>query len=141
MLRNPVPGYVMVAVTSLIPDLRNNVRDSRSESLEKYTRNKPIVNCFGFLLTFAVKFTFTAHVLVARRVLSVVVGDPSYIQPPPKNPNGLDLFDSVVDSITRPSIFMIFADAQAYSYPDLLLYLILSVCVDIYFIHTIMLFF
>ena len=56
------------------------------------------------------KYMFLAKVLTG----DFTVGDPSYIQPPPKNPNGLDLFDSVVDSITRPLIFVIFADAQAY---------------------------
>ena len=56
------------------------------------------------------KHMFLAKVLIG----DFTVGDPNYIQPPPKNPNGLDLFDSVVDNITRLLIFVIFGDAQAY---------------------------
>jgi len=61
------------------------------------------------------KYMFLAKVLTG----DFTVGNSSYIEPPPKNPNGLDLFDSVVDSIVRPAIFVIFADVQAY--PDYLI--------------------
>ena len=56
-----------------------------------------------------------------NRVLTgqYTVGNPSYITPPPKSPRSHDLYDSVVDDINNPSIFVIFADAQVY--PDYLI--------------------
>jgi len=60
------------------------------------------------------------HVFL-NRVLTgqYTAGCPYYITPPPKSPNSHDLFDSVVDNIRNPTIFVIFADAQAY--PDYLI--------------------
>lgn len=42
-------------------------------------------------------------------------GHPSYIVPPPKNPqNVTDLYDSVTDNVNNPSLFVVFNDYQAY---------------------------
>lgn len=59
--------------------------------------------------------------IILARVLTgeFTTGDPSYITPPPKSSHGLDLYDSVVDKVDSPSIFVIFTDAQAY--PDYLI--------------------
>ena len=44
-----------------------------------------------------------------------VKGDNSMLVPPPKDPNNSNvLFDSVVDDVQNPSIFVVFYDAQAY---------------------------
>jgi len=61
------------------------------------------------------KYVFLNRVLTGQ----YTVGNPSYITPPPKSPRSHDLYDSVVDDINNPSIFVIFADAQAY--PDYLI--------------------
>ena len=61
------------------------------------------------------KYVFLNRVLTGQ----YTAGNPSYITPPPKSPGGHDLYDSVVDNIYNPSIFVIFADAQAY--PDYLI--------------------
>jgi len=65
--------------------------------------------------THGCKYIFLARVLTGE----FTTGDPSYITPPPKTPNGLDLYDSVVDKMNDPMIFVIFTDAQAY--PDYLI--------------------
>ncbi|XP_048202345.1 protein mono-ADP-ribosyltransferase PARP15 [Perognathus longimembris pacificus] len=42
-------------------------------------------------------------------------GNPSYIVPPAKNPQSpTDLYDSVVDDVGNPSVFVVFYDYQAY---------------------------
>jgi len=58
---------------------------------------------------------FLAKVLVG----DYTIGNPGLITPPPKSANGLELYDSVVDAVNNPSIFVIFANAQAY--PDYLI--------------------
>ena len=68
--------------------------------------------------THGCKYIFLARVLTGE----FTTGDPSYITPPPKTSNGLDLYDSVVDKMNDPMIFVIFTDAQAY--PDYLITLI-----------------
>ena len=57
----------------------------------------------------------TQHILLSK----VLVGDHTIgykgIRDPPRKPQNHDeLFDSVVDNITTPSIYVIFHDAQAY---------------------------
>ena len=61
------------------------------------------------------KYMFLAKVLVG----DYTVGNSSCITPPAKSANGLELYDSVVDAVNTPQIFVIFADAQAY--PDYLI--------------------
>ena len=42
-------------------------------------------------------------------------GNSSMLVPPPKSPNNLNvLYDSVVDNVGSPSIFVVFYDPQAY---------------------------
>ena len=41
------------------------------------------------------------------------------LKTPPKKGNGTDLYDSVVDNILNPSIFVVFPDNQ--SYPEYLI--------------------
>ena len=51
------------------------------------------------------------------RVLTGVytTGQSSFLEPPPKDPrNPVVLYDSVVDNVQNPTIFVIFHDAQAY---------------------------
>ena len=59
------------------------------------------------------KHVFLAKVLTGE----FVVGSSNDVTPPSKN--GLILYDSVVDNVSNPSIFVIFGDAQAY--PDYLI--------------------
>ena len=61
------------------------------------------------------KYIFLAKVLTGE----FAVGSSSYVTPPPKGSNSLTLYDSVVDNVSNPSIFVIFGDAQAY--PDYLI--------------------
>ena len=61
------------------------------------------------------KHIFLAKVLTGE----FAVGNPNYVTPPSKSGNGLTLYDSVVDNVSNPSIFVIFGDAQAY--PDYLI--------------------
>lgn len=58
------------------------------------------------------KHMFLAKVLTGE----FTVGNSGYVTPPSKSGNSLDLYDSVVDNVSNPSIFVIFGDAQAY--PD-----------------------
>ena len=57
----------------------------------------------------------TKHILLSK----VLVGDPTrgcpgIRDPPPKPQNHNELFDSVVDNMNTPTIYVIFHDAQAY---------------------------
>ncbi|XP_071793732.1 protein mono-ADP-ribosyltransferase PARP15-like isoform X2 [Asterias amurensis] len=57
----------------------------------------------------------TKHILLSK----VLVGDhtrgcPGIRDPPPKRQNRAELFDSVVDNMNTPTIYVIFHDAQAY---------------------------
>jgi len=61
------------------------------------------------------KHMFLAKVLTGE----FTVGSSDYVTPPSKSGSGLDLYDSVVDNPSNPSIFVIFGDAQAY--PDYLI--------------------
>lgn len=36
------------------------------------------------------------------------------IDPPAKTPNGTDLYDTVVDNVSKPTIFVVFRDYHAY---------------------------
>ena len=57
---------------------------------------------------------FTAKVLVGEFTAGF-----SGLKTPPKKGNETDLYDSVVDNIQNPSIFVVFPDNQ--SYPDYLI--------------------
>ena len=61
------------------------------------------------------KYIFLAKVLTGE----FTTGNSNYITPPSKGQNSLDLYDSVADNTSNPSIFVIFGDAQAY--PDYLI--------------------
>ncbi|XP_054828835.1 protein mono-ADP-ribosyltransferase PARP14-like isoform X2 [Eublepharis macularius] len=56
------------------------------------------------------KFMYLARVLTGE----FCNGRRGQITPPPKNPGGFDLYDSVTDNLANPSMFVIFYDAQAY---------------------------
>ncbi|KAM6416546.1 protein mono-ADP-ribosyltransferase PARP12-like isoform 2-T2 [Pluvialis apricaria] len=53
---------------------------------------------------------FVAHVLVG----DFVQGDPKYLRPPPRHSNSNRLYDSCVDDLRDPSIFVIFEKHQIY---------------------------
>ena len=60
------------------------------------------------------------HIFLAKALTGeFVVGNSNSVTPPPKGGNNLTLYDSVVDNVSNPSIFVIFGDAQAY--PDYLI--------------------
>ena len=61
------------------------------------------------------KYIFLAKVLTGE----FTVGNSHCVTPPPKSGNSLTLYDSVVDNVNTPAIFVIFGDAQAY--PDYLI--------------------
>jgi len=55
------------------------------------------------------------HMFLAKVFIGdYTVGNPGLITPPPKIAKSLELYDSVVDDVNNPQIFVIFADAQAY---------------------------
>ncbi|XP_042301491.1 protein mono-ADP-ribosyltransferase PARP14-like isoform X2 [Sceloporus undulatus] len=56
------------------------------------------------------KYMYLARVLTG----DYCVGNHGMIVPPTKNNGGFDLYDSVTDNVTAPSMFVIFSDAQAY---------------------------
>lgn len=57
------------------------------------------------------KYIYFARVLVGE----VALGDSSMIVPPPKDPKDPTiLFDSVVNNISNPSMYVVFFDAQTY---------------------------
>ena len=57
------------------------------------------------------------HIFLAKVLTGdFAVGSSNYVTPPPKGASSLTLYDSVVDNVSNPSIFVIFGDAQAY--PD-----------------------
>ncbi|XP_023613124.1 poly [ADP-ribose] polymerase 14-like isoform X1 [Myotis lucifugus] len=78
---------------------------------------------------FAVNANYSAHDTYSRpdangkkhmyyvRVLTglYTLGNTSLLVPPPKNPqNSLDLYDTVTDNVSTPSLFVVFYDYQAY---------------------------
>ncbi|XP_033116466.1 protein mono-ADP-ribosyltransferase PARP14-like [Anneissia japonica] len=56
------------------------------------------------------KHIFLCHVLVGR----YTQGKPGLLAPPPLQPNSTDLYNSVVDNVANPGMFVIFNDVQAY---------------------------
>ncbi|CAN2389076.1 positive regulation of interleukin-4-mediated signaling pathway [Pristimantis euphronides] len=85
--------------------------------------------CYGNGTYFAVNANYSAHDQYSRpdvsgfkhMYLALVLtgeycpGQQGMVAPPAKNPsNSTDLYDSVTDNITTPSIFVIFHDIQAY---------------------------
>ncbi|XP_077176452.1 protein mono-ADP-ribosyltransferase PARP14 [Paroedura picta] len=56
------------------------------------------------------KFMYLARVLTGE----FIVGQANYVTPPPKTAGGVDLYDSVTNNMTNPSVFVIFHDAQTY---------------------------
>uniref|UniRef100_L7N1F5 Poly [ADP-ribose] polymerase n=1 Tax=Myotis lucifugus TaxID=59463 RepID=L7N1F5_MYOLU len=84
---------------------------------------------FGKGTYFAVKASYSARDTYCRsdangkkhmyyvRVLTglYTLGNPSLLEPPPKNPqNPLDLYDTVTDRVRNPRLFVVFYDYQAY---------------------------
>ena len=62
------------------------------------------------------RYMYLARVLVGQ----YCVGQPRLIVPPPKNPSKPEiLYDSVVNDMASPSIFVVFFDNQ--SYPEYLI--------------------
>ena len=61
------------------------------------------------------KHIFLAKVLTGE----FTAGSSNSVTPPAKGGNSLTLYDSVVDNVSNPAIFVIFGDAQAY--PDYLI--------------------
>lgn len=53
---------------------------------------------------------FLAKVLIGQ----YTTGEPSFKRPPLKSSSSTDLYDSCVDNMTNPSIFVIFKQEQAY---------------------------
>ena len=56
------------------------------------------------------KYIFVARVLTGQYAL----GQSKDIQPPPRHSDDKDLYDSNVDNVINPQIFVIFHDTQAY---------------------------
>ncbi|XP_060117403.1 protein mono-ADP-ribosyltransferase PARP14 [Heteronotia binoei] len=56
------------------------------------------------------KFMYLARVLTGE----FSTGRQNYVTPPSKSLGGVDLYDSVTDNLSNPSMFVIFHDAQAY---------------------------
>ena len=57
------------------------------------------------------RFMYLARVLVGKYCR----GNPGMIVPPPKDPSRPEiLYESVVDNLANPSIFVVFSDAQCY---------------------------
>ena len=57
------------------------------------------------------RYMYLARVLVGQ----YCVGNSSMIVPPPKDPSRPEiLYDSVVDNVSNPSIFVVFYDSQCY---------------------------
>ena len=89
--------------------------------------NFSIATAYGRGVYFAKNFSYSAQATYSPPDISgiknvyqckVLVGDytvgsPTYIVPPPK-PGSQDNYDSVVDRIQAPSIFVVFYDNQAY---------------------------
>lgn len=62
-----------------------------------------------------VKSMFLARLLIGE----YTKGSPSYVRPPRKDNRGISLFDSCVDNVANPSIYVIFERQQIY--PEYLL--------------------
>ena len=57
----------------------------------------------------------TKHIFVTNVLVGDFIrGSHGMITPPPKPQNPAELFDSVVDNMNAPGIYVIFHDAQAY---------------------------
>lgn len=63
----------------------------------------------------SVKSMFIARLLVGE----YTQGFPAYVRPPPKDKEGINLFDSCVNNVAKPSIYVIFEKQQIY--PEYLL--------------------
>lgn len=61
------------------------------------------------------KFMYVCRVLTGEFAL----GKQGLIEPPPKNSSSHERFDSVVDNMTTPNMFVVFHDA--YAYPEYLI--------------------
>ncbi|RVE58381.1 hypothetical protein OJAV_G00209100 [Oryzias javanicus] len=84
--------------------------------------------CYGNGSYFAVNSSYSASDTYSRpnangekimylcRVLTgdSTLGQQNMIAPPPKSSGSIELFDSAVDNMTKPSMFVIFHDTQAY---------------------------
>lgn len=62
-----------------------------------------------------VKSMFIARLLVGE----YTQGFPAYVRPPPKDKEGINFFDSCVNNVAKPSIYVIFEKQQIY--PEYLL--------------------
>lgn len=56
------------------------------------------------------KFMYVCRVLTGDFTL----GQKGMVTPPAKNPGSTDLYDSVVDIVANPTMFVVFHDTQAY---------------------------
>ena len=55
------------------------------------------------------------HIYVTKVLVGDYIrGSQGMVTPPPKPQNPGELYDSVVDNVTQPGIYVIFHDAQAY---------------------------
>ena len=75
---------------------------------------------------FATDFVLSAHYATPTwlgyqhvfqcRVLTgqFALGNPNFVEPPVRDRSRLVLYDSVVDTVEEPSMFVVFSDAQAY---------------------------
>lgn len=68
-----------------------------------------------FTSVFGVKSMFIARLLVG----DYTQGFPAYLRPPPKDREGITLYDSCVNNVANPSIYVIFEKQQIY--PEYLL--------------------
>jgi len=72
---------------------------------------------FARQASYSASFTDCRTLFVAQVLVGTFAqGLPAFVRPPPKNLNKplLDLYDSCVDNMVEPNIFVVFAQEQAY---------------------------
>ena len=47
-------------------------------------------------------------------LLFLLQGNPSYTQPPPLKPGGYELYDSFIDNVSNPTMYIVFERDQYY---------------------------
>jgi len=87
-----------------------------------------VATAFGKGVYFGSNFAYSAHPVYAVpdqhwnqhifqcRVLTghYHIGKPGYVEPPVRDMKSLNLYNSVVDNIKNPQIFVVFHDTQVY---------------------------